>query len=157
MTRLKVLPLLWCMLAGAVLGWVALQLFVAAGRSTPVLDYTALYSLGAVCAVVLFLGIRVKRSSAGKSHFDPIAAARTLVLAQASAYAGALITGWHLPALLSLWVNTGASPSLTRAVVLASAGLFMVVIGYIVQHLCKLPPEDPEDTADGITDGTVTE
>ncbi|GGM02358.1 DUF3180 domain-containing protein [Glutamicibacter protophormiae] len=157
MTRLKVLSLVWCTLLGAVLGWIALRLFVAAGRPTPVLDYTALYSLGAVCAVVLFLGIRVKRSTLGKAHFDAIAAARTLVLAQAAAYAGALITGWHLPALVNLWVNAGASPSLTRAIVLAGAGLFMVVIGYIVQHLCKLPPEDPEDTADGIADGTVTE
>lgn len=153
MSRLKLRTLLWCALLGAGLGWLVLRLMHAAGALTPVLDYTALYSLGAVCAVVLFLGIRVKRSAQGKGSFEPIAAARTLVLAQASGYAGAVITGWHVPAILTLWLASGLSPTLTRALVLAGAGLLMVAIGYIVQHLCKLPPEDTDDN----TKSVVTE
>lgn len=153
MIKLKTTSLLWCLLAGAGAGWLVLRIFESLGKLSPVLDYSALYSLGAVCAVVLFLGIRVKLSSMGKSDFEPIAAARTLVLAQASAYAGAAIAGWHLPPLLILWTATGASPTVTRALVLLGAGLLMVVIGYIVQHLCKLPPEDTDDS----TDSVVTE
>lgn len=153
MTKLKLRCLFACAGLGAAAGWVALRLLTSAGRYAPVLDYSALYSLGAVCAVVLFLGIRVKRSTQGKADFEPIAAARTLVLAQASAYAGAVIAGWHVPAIITLWAATGMTPTLTRALVLAGAGLLMVVIGYIVQQLCKLPPED----TDGNSDSVVTE
>ncbi|WP_347038676.1 DUF3180 domain-containing protein [Glutamicibacter halophytocola] len=150
MTKLKLRWVLWCAVIGAFAGWIAPRVLTAAGRYAPVLDYSALYSLGAVCAVILFLGIRVKRSSMGKSHFEPIAAARTLVLAQASAYAGAVITGWHVPAMITLWLANGQSPTLTRSLVLAGAGVLMVIVGYIVQHLCKLPPEDTDDTNDSV-------
>lgn len=153
MTKLKLRWLFACAGLGAVAGWITLRLLTSAGRYAPVLDYSALYSLGAVCAVVLFLGIRVKRSTQGKADFEPIAAARTLVLAQASAYAGAVIAGWHVPAIIMLWAATGMTPTLTRGLVLAGAGLLMVVIGYIVQQLCKLPPED----TDGNSDSVVTE
>lgn len=153
MTKLKVRFLLWCTAIGAVAGWVALRVLTATGKFAPVLDYSALYSLGAVCAVILFLGIRVKRSTQGKTDFEPIAAARTLVLAQASAYAGAVIAGWHIPAIITLWLANGLTPSLIRGLVLTGAGIFMVIIGYIVQHLCKLPPED----TDGTNDSVVTE
>lgn len=153
MTKLKLRWLFACAGLGAAAGWIALRLLTSAGRYAPVLDYSALYSLGAVCAVVLFLGIRVKRSTQGKADFEPIAAARTLVLAQASAYAGAVIAGWHVPAIITLWAATGMTPTLTRGLVLAGAGLLMVVIGYIVQQLCKLPPED----TDGNSDSVVTE
>ena len=150
MIRLRALWLVACAAGGAVLGWAGLRLFVMAGRQAPVLDYTALYSLGAVSAVVLYLGIRVKLSATGKSHFDPIAAARTLVLAQASGYAGAVITGWHVPSIIALASASGASASFSRGIVLAVAGIVMVVIGYIVQHLCKLPPEEPDDSNESV-------
>ncbi len=150
MSKLKLRWVLLCAAFGAVAGWIALSALTAAGRYAPVLDYSALFSLAAVCAVILFLGIRVKRSSMGKSHFEPIAAARTLVLAQASAYAGAVITGWHLPSILTLWLASGQSPTLSRGLVLAGAGVLMVVIGYIVQHPCKLPPEDTDDSNDSV-------
>ena len=153
MTKLKLRWLFACAGFGAAAGWIALRLLTSAGRYAPVLDYSALYSLGAVCAVVLFLGIRVKRSPQGKADFEPIAAARTLVLAQASPYAGAVIAGWHVPAIIMLWAATGMTPTLTRGLVLAGAGLLMGVIGYIVQQLCKLPPED----TDGNSDSVVTE
>lgn len=153
MSRLKVTTLLWCTVIGGVAGWVALRLFTATGRLSPVLDYTALFSLGAVCAVIVFLGVRVKRSTLGKGHIDPIAAARTLVLAQAAAYAGAVITGWHLAPLISLLLVSGPTPTVTRALVLTGSGILMVIVGYLVQHLCKLPPEDTDTDAQG----TVTE
>ncbi|GAB3621376.1 hypothetical protein GCM10027417_26370 [Glutamicibacter endophyticus] len=153
MTKLRVGLLLLCLGAGALVGWAALQWLTSAGRLAPVLDYTALFSMGAVSVIVLVLGIRIKRSTSGSGHIDPIAAARTLVLAQAAAYAGAVIAGWHLPAVLMLWLASGSSPTLTRALVLGAGGVAMVIIGYIVQHLCKIPPEDPEENADG----TVTE
>ena len=59
MTKLKLRWLFACAGLGAAAGWIALRLLTSAGRYAPVLDYSALYSLGAVCAVVLFLGIRV--------------------------------------------------------------------------------------------------
>ena len=148
MNKLKATALAGCAVFGAAAGWAAMRLMLAGGKAIPVLDYTSLYSLAAVCAVVLYLGIRVKRSTLGKSHFEPVAAARTLVLAQAAAYAGAVITGWHVPPAASLLLDSAGSPTFVRALVLAGAGVAMVVVGYIVQHLCKLPPEEPDDSAE---------
>jgi len=158
MTTLRFLPLALCTAAGALLGYVLMQLMSGRGLMAPVLDYSALFSMAAVSLITLVLGIRVKLYTSGrtKHRIEPIAAARTLVLAQAGAYAGAVIGGWHLSLMAALLSASGPSPTATRAIVLACAGAGMVVIGFIVQHLCKLPPEDTDEDADG-AEGYATE
>ena len=51
----------------------------------------------AVAAALLVLGVRVKRHQDGAhpERFDPLVAARTTAGAQAVAWAGAMLTGWH--------------------------------------------------------------
>lgn len=151
MSSLRFLPLALCTLGGAVIGYLLMLVMSARGLMAPVLDYSALFSMGAVSAITLVLGIRVKRFTSGRSRnrVEPIAAARILVLAQAGAYAGAVICGWHLSLMAALLAASGPSPTATRAIVLAGAGALMVIIGLIVQHLCKLPPEDTDENADG--------
>ncbi|MCW4466730.1 DUF3180 domain-containing protein [Glutamicibacter sp. MNS18] len=151
MTALRFLPLALCTVAGAVIGYVLMLVMSGRGLMAPVLDYSALFSMGAVSVITLALGIRVKRFTSGrtKHRVEPIAAARILVLAQAGAYAGAVICGWHLSLMSALLAATGPSPTATRAIVLACAGGLMVIIGFIVQYLCKLPPEDTDENTDG--------
>lgn len=151
MSTLRFLPLALCAVAGAVIGYVLMLVMSGRGMMAPVLDYSALFSMAAVSVITLILGIRVKLFTAGRTRHrvEPIAAARILVLAQAGAYAGAVIAGWHLSLMAALLGASGPSPTATRAVVLAGAGVLMVVIGFIVQHLCKLPPQDDDEDADG--------
>ena len=70
--------------------------------ATPVLPATALVTMGVIVALTLVLGIRVLRwrnsteqQRKKRIPLNPILAARTLVLAQACAYAGTVLLGWH--------------------------------------------------------------
>jgi hypothetical protein len=88
---------------------------------------------------------------AGRLH--PLAVARSLVVAKASAWVGAAATGWWLGVLVFLIPRRGAyrvaeadSPG---AVVAAVSALALVLAALWLQHCCKSPPEPP-DPADGL-------
>ena len=79
-------------------GWSATVVTTRYSMATPVLPATALATMAVIVAITLILGIRVLRwrnSTKRKKALDPILAARTLVLAQACAYAGTVLLGWH--------------------------------------------------------------
>lgn len=146
MSVLRPLYLLLFFVVAVVLGWVAQQLVVSAGRSVPILNWTALPTMGGVSALTLAMGIRVRRYTQGKlkSRLDPIAAARTLILAQASAYAGTLIAGWHVGIAAQLLGATGfGSAAVRSSLLMIGAGVVMVIVGLIVEKFCKVPPDDP--------------
>ena len=65
------------------------------------------------------------------------------MLAQAGAYAGALIAGWHLGILIDLLPAAGVTSSAVLLLVMIAAGVLMVIVGWVVEQFCKLPPEDP--------------
>jgi len=131
----------------AAAGWFAT---VMAGRyslATPVLPLTGLLTMGVIVALTLVLGIRVLRWRNGKKKkiLNPILAAWTLVLAQACAYTGTVLLGWHAGIImeqLRLW-NLRSNHDITwQALALAGGGLIMVVVGLVVERFCRIPPED---------------
>ena len=81
----------------AVVGWLATVLTGRYSLATPVLPLTGLLTMGVIVVLTLVLGIRVLRWRNGKKKkiLNPILAAWTLVLAQACAYTGAVLLGWH--------------------------------------------------------------
>ncbi|GHD10771.1 DUF3180 domain-containing protein [Zhihengliuella salsuginis] len=155
-----------------VLGWAASLLAAANGLPAPVLHVTSLITMAAGTIITLVLGLRVRayqrqraefrdrerrRQAGGVEHargaarpveISPVLAARTLVLAQALAYAGAVICGWHGGVLLDL---LGAAPfgssSVTLSLIMIAAAGLMSVVGWVVEQFCKVPPG--EDQADG--------
>lgn len=146
MSVLRPLQLLAFFIGAAAVGWVAQQLVVSTGRSVPVLNWTALPTMGGVSALTLALGLRIRRYTQGKlkSRLDPIAAARTLILAQASAYAGVLISGWHVGIIINLLAATGfGSATVKSSLLMIAAGVVMVIVGWTVEQFCKVPPDDP--------------
>ena len=152
MSVLRPPQLLLFFVAAAVLGWTAHQLLVSAGRSVPVLNWTALPTMAGVSALTLIMGIRVRRYTQGKlkSRLDPLVAARTLILAQASAYAGTLIGGWHVGILIELLRATGfGSAAVRSALLMIVAAAVMVIVGWIVEQFCKVPPDDPSSPEAG--------
>lgn len=137
-------------------GWSATVVTTRYGLATPVLPVTALATMAVIVVITLILGIRVLRwrnSTKRKKALDPILAARTLVLAQACAYAGTVLLGWHVGIFLDqlrVW-NLRSDQGITWvAIAVAGGGLVMIVVGLLVERFCRIPPED---TDAGVGDG----
>lgn len=102
-----------------------------------------------IAAVVGTLGWTVRQYIRGKRPgLDPLLAARTVVLATASAYTGALLSGWYAGQVLlvlgdleidvrrDLGISAGAA--LVCTVVLA-------VVGLVVERWCEVPPPEADE------------
>lgn len=147
MHQLKVWRLLVITLVCAALGWVVTLLTHRAGWPSLSLPLSSLISLAVVIVVVLALGLRVYLWQRGtiKGRINPILAARTLILAQACAYAGAVLLGWHLGVGLDGVLALGLGARLSELVAPAGitvGSLVMVGVGFLVQKFCTLPPQD---------------
>ncbi|MCU1549373.1 MAG: hypothetical protein JWO29_2324 [Arthrobacter sp.] len=147
-------PLLLLVICAAVAaaGWFATVLTTRYGMATPVLPLTGLLTMGVIVILTLVLGIRVLRWRTGKRKkmLDPILAAWTLVLAQACAYTGTVLLGWHAGIFLDqlrLWSLRSNQGITWQAAALAGGGLMMVVVGLVVERFCRIPPEDGDGDA----------
>lgn len=134
-------------IAGAA-GW--LMAFIAAekGWVTPVLGTTAVLTLAGAGVLLLVLGLRIRsdRAKPIAQRINPIAAVRTLVLAQATAYAGTLLAGWHAGVLTERIPITGVdNPAVVQGLIQGGVGLAVLVIGLVVEAWCRVPPDDEED------------
>lgn len=146
------LLLLVIAVALAVLGWLAALISGRYSLNTPVLPLTGLLTMGVIVALTLILGIRVLRWRNGtkKKMLNPILAAWTLVLAQACAYTGTVLLGWHAGIFLDqlrLWSVRSGQALTWETLSMAGGGLVMVVVGLVVERFCRIPPEDGD--ADG--------
>jgi hypothetical protein len=141
----------------AVAGWSATVVTSRYSMATPVLPATALATMGVIVAITLILGIRVlrwrnslntsgaKAAARKRPMLDPLLAARTLVLAQACAYAGTVLLGWHVGIFLDqlrIWSLRSDQGITWLALAMAGGGLAMIVVGLLVERFCKIPPED---------------
>ncbi|MEA5454786.1 DUF3180 domain-containing protein [Sinomonas sp. JGH33] len=151
--RLTILAVIGIVLGLA--GFAATELADRSSGTTPVLPYSALGSMAVIAVFTLALGIRVLRwrnSEKRTRMIDPIFAARTLVLAHACAYAGAVLLGWHAGVLadqLPVWAVRSTSPVILQAIAMMGGGVIMVAIGLLVERFCRVPPEDGEEPKDG--------
>ncbi len=147
MTTIRISWLGALALAAGLLGWVTNWWMSRNGFPTPVLHLSSLFTLAAIVVVTLVLGMRVNRWRNGerKRMLDPLLATRTLVLSQATAYAGALILGWHLGILLDQVALVSVRSTLVpvwSSVALIAGGIVMIVVGVLVEGFCRLPPDD---------------
>lgn len=171
MSRLRPLWLLAICAGAVILGLLAASAMAGAGYGAPVLPYSALITLIGVALIILTLGIVVRRDMArleaaarrererraqkeagGEQEprqptparrISPLFAVRVVAAAQAAAYAGAIILGWHAGILLHLAPQVGITTANAQsAVVMALGGLGWVIVGFIVEHLCRLPPDE---------------
>ena len=134
------------LLVGAVataLGYLLLRIWIGHGGAMPPATWPALIVLVFMAFGVFFAGLPVRRFLRGqaKKPLNPIRAMRTVVLAQASALTGALVTAWYLAQILVVLPNLDIASirSLVwRLVVLAAGGVLMVVAGLMVQAMCRV-------------------
>lgn len=141
------LLLLVIAVALAVLSWLAALISGRYSLETPVLPLTGLLTMGVIVALTLILGVRVLRWRNGKKKrmLNPILAAWTLVLAQACAYTGTVLLGWHAGIFLDqlrLWSVRSGQSITWETLSMAGGGLVMVVVGLVVERFCRIPPED---------------
>jgi hypothetical protein len=88
----------------------------------------------------------------GPGRLHPLSVARSLVVAQASAWAGASALGWWVGVLAYVlprrsWLRVAAADT-AGAVVAAVSALALVVAALWLQHCCKSPP-DPTEHGEG--------
>lgn len=145
--RPLVLVIIAVVLAAA--GWLTAIATTRYGLATPVLPASALVTMSGIAVITLIMGIRVLRWRNGKkkSMLNPILAARTLILAQACAYVGTVLLGWHAGIMveqLRIWNLRSDQPILWLALIMGGGGLLMVIVGLVVERFCRIPPEDLE-------------
>lgn len=84
----------------------------------------------------------------GSGRLHPFAVARTVVIAKASAWVGALVLGWWLGVLAYLLPNRGwlrvAGQDTPGAAVAAISALALIVAALWLQHCCEKPEEPPD-------------
>lgn len=148
LTRLLVLAAVTTAVA-----WAGLR--VAESRGAVVLPVPSLASLVMlfVAAVVLGLGWNVRQYARGKRPgLDPLLAARTVVLATASAYTGAALVGWYAAQVL-LTLGDLQIPARRDVAVTAGAALLcaaaLAVLGLVVERWCEVSPPDDDEAGPG--------
>lgn len=89
---------------------------------------------------------------AGSGRLHPLAVARSLMVAKASAWVGALFAGWWIGVLAYLVPQRSvlrvAGTDTPGALVAAVSALALVAAALWLQHCCKSPP-DPGEPAPG--------
>jgi hypothetical protein len=88
----------------------------------------------------------------GPGWLHPLAVARSLMVAKASAWVGAVMLGWWVGVLVYIlprrsWLRAAAEDT-SGAVVAAVSALALVVAALWLQHCCK-SPQDPTDHGEG--------
>ncbi|UZN04014.1 DUF3180 domain-containing protein [Cellulomonas sp. S1-8] len=142
-TRRRTLVLLAAGVAAVT--WWAMRLTVGRGAATPPdIPWLVVAVELVIAGVVLSMGWAVRQYQRGKRPtLDPVRAARTAVLAKASCYTGALLTGWYGGQALSLLTDADVPGSTTLAAAAGVAVLgavVLAVVGLVVEHWCRVPP-----------------
>lgn len=105
----------------------------------------------AIAGVVAVLGWNVRQYARGRRpQTDVLVAARTVVLATASSYTGAVLTGWYAAQVLLTAGDleyAGRRDVATSAGVAALAAVVLAVVGLVAERWCEVPP--PEDDDEG--------
>jgi len=126
----------------------------------PITLWTGMSLLGiaaaeAVWAFVVRARIRDGEIGEGAGRLHPLAVARSVVIAKASGWVGALVLGWWIGVLAYLLPRRSelrvAGADTPGVVVAALSALALVVAALWLQHCCKSPSE-PTDDADAAPD-----
>ncbi len=149
MKATRQLPLLGAAAAIAVVTGVLLRLWSGQGNELPAAPWTTPVVMALMAIAVVCTGLPVRRWTRGTRTrpLDPLRAARTVVLAKAAQYAGALLTGWYAGQALALvtTLDVGARRSLlTRVAVTAVAALTVWGAGWLTERFCRVDRRDDD-------------
>jgi hypothetical protein len=133
--------------------YLGLRVWTGQGLLLPQTSWGALIVLVFMACGVFFAGLPVRRFLRGqaKKSLNPMRAMRTLVLAQAAALTGALVTGWYLAQVLVLLPDFDIESRRTLVVqlaALAAGGVLMAAAGLAAQSMCRVDKGDDDNYED---------
>ncbi len=138
------------LLVAAVVGLVALyamnMVLAMRGAAVLVTPVSLPVALALIAMLLVALAWPVRSAAKGERRIDPFFATRVVVLAKASALAGALLAGAAAGILIYL-LSRAVVPlgsSLTAGATLVAA-LALVAAALVAEHWCSLPPDEPTD------------
>jgi hypothetical protein len=143
---------------GAVAAFAVQALLAAAGLPKFRPEYTLAVTLVLVGIAALLLALPVRRAVRGAPahRVDPFYATRVVVLAKASALAGALLGGAGAGLLAELLVRAGTpgAEAYVRAGSVLVGGAVLLAAGLVAEHWCTVPKDTDDDPAAGPDAGT---
>ena len=137
----------------AAIAYLGLRIWTGQGGLLPAASWGAVIVLVFMACGVFFAGLPVRRFLRGqaKKSLNPMRAMRTLVLAQAAALTGALVTGWYLAQVLVLLPDfdiESVRAVIVRVAALTAGGVLMAVAGLVAQAMCRVDKRDDGDGGD---------
>jgi hypothetical protein len=145
-TRLSVLAAVF--VSGGLFGYALVPISKSIGGSAPRVEWTAVAALVVIAGVLLVFAYTTYRTvHRDRRRMDTTRAVNFLILAKASALAGALIAGGYLGFALQ-FVDSLDVPlpreRFVRSLVCAVTGVVIVVSALLLERACRVP-EDEED------------
>lgn len=145
MTRSRPLPLVLLALVGFALAFATDLALAMRGEPVLVPPLSLAVGLVLIAALLVALAWPVRRAAKGEKRIDPFYATRVVVLAKASALAGALLLG-GAGGILTYLLSRAVVPigsTLTAAGTLVAA-VILLIAALVAEHFCALPPDDDE-------------
>lgn len=150
-------PPLLLVVLGVVSAGVALLLQLglgAAGLSKLVPQLTLSVTLVLIAVIVVVLALPVRRATRGaeKRRVDPFYATRIVLIAKASAVAGAILGGAGVGMLIELLGRpVSAASTIWGAVAMLVAAILVLVAGLVAESWCTVPPDDDTKAPPNVT------
>lgn len=169
MRPLNIPVLVLILVLGTGFGAQLLEMLASRGHSLPIAGWLTTVVLLVLSAVLLMFGLPLRRymleSAERKEHpsfaprhhqIDLPTAYRTVLLARACAYTGAVVGGIFLGQALFLLLTGTGDPwrGILPTAVAAVAGILLGVLGVIVERWGQLPPDDTEGSPEGAGAGS---
>lgn len=138
--------------------YLVLHIWTGQGGALPPASWGSLIVLVFMACGVFFAGLPVRRFLRGQATkpLNPIRAMRTVVLAQAAALTGAVVTGWYVAQVLVLLPDFDVPSRRTLVLTLAAlaaGGVLMAIAGLVVQAMCRVNGDHRDPDGDSDRDG----
>lgn len=161
MTRTPPLVLVALGVISAVVAFLLQLTLGAIGLSKLVPQLTLSVTLVLIAVVVVALAWPVRRATRGARHpgdrpapkrrVDPFYATRVVLIAKASAVAGAILAGAGVGVLVELLTRpVSAAATVWGAVAMLVAAALVLVAGLLAESWCTVPPDDDEKPQGGV-------
>lgn len=160
MKRTAVSTLVVLVVVGAGAAALVQTALASGGRPIIVIPITLPLALAAIGALVVSLAIPIRRMTRYRSDpdrapvdgrgIDPFYATRVVMLAKASALAGALLTGVGAGAVVYLLTRSVTPPvgSIASAVGGLVGAAVLLTCGLVAESMCRVPPGEEDDDDD---------
>ena len=138
-----------------VLAWLATRWSLSVGAAPVQIPWIAGVALIVAAAVVIAYGWQVRQYRAGnRPSLSALQAARTAVLGQAAAYAGAVFVGGYggvAVALAAEWSHAPRQELVITALVATGGALVLSAAGFVTERWCMADDHD-DDPPSGAPD-----